>query len=65
MQHPNKLDRRARFARAAVFHEFRPRDARAIDYHAFTDREPDASCRPATLTTPGRVGRPGLRKESQ
>ena len=28
------------FAREAVFAEFRPRDARAIDYDYFKDREP-------------------------
>jgi hypothetical protein len=31
---------RATFARAAVFAEFRPRDARAIDYCNFVDRRP-------------------------
>ncbi len=29
------------FARDAVYAEFRPRDARALDYDDFTDREPD------------------------
>ncbi len=40
----NHLDpiskRRAAFARDAVFAEFRPRDARAIDYDGFVDRHP-------------------------
>ncbi len=31
---------RTTFARAAVFAEFRPRDARAIDYCNFVDRRP-------------------------
>ena len=30
--------RRAQFARDAVFAEFRARDAKAIDYEKFTDR---------------------------
>ena len=33
--------RRARYARDAVFLEFRYRDARAIDYDGFKDRRPD------------------------
>ena len=32
---------RATYARDAVYAEFRPRDARALDYDDFTDREPD------------------------
>ena len=31
---------RADFARAAVFEEFRTRNARAIDYDGFRDRQP-------------------------
>ena len=57
MQHPNKLDRRARFARAAVYMEFRSRDARAISQGNFRDRAPNARCRPTTFTT-------GPRKDS-
>ena len=47
--------RRARFARSAVYEEFRARDARALDYDTFTDRlareparraNPEAWCAP-------------------
>jgi hypothetical protein len=32
--------RRAKYAREAVFEEFRSRDARALDYDDFVDRAP-------------------------
>ena len=38
---------RADFARAAVFEEFRTRNARAIDYDGFVDRRPNEPPRPA------------------
>ena len=34
------MQRRAQFARAAVYLEFRHRDARALDYDDFRDRKP-------------------------
>ncbi len=37
---------RAAFARDAVFAEFRPGDARALDHDSFTDRRPDQGPRP-------------------
>ncbi len=37
--------RRNSLARAAVFAEFRPRDARAIDQAGFIDRRPDQAPR--------------------
>ncbi len=37
---------RADFARAAVFEEFRTRNARAIDYDGFVDRRPNEPPRP-------------------
>ncbi len=36
---------RADFARAAVFEEFRTRNARAIDYGGFRDRQPNEAPR--------------------
>ena len=38
---------RADFARAAVFEEFRRRDAVALDFGGFVDRRPDKRPRPA------------------
>ena len=38
---PSVSNRRATFARDAVFAEFRPGDARTIDQGDFVDREPD------------------------
>lgn len=38
--------RRAGFARGAVFSEFRARDARALDYDGFTDRDPENAAKP-------------------
>ena len=38
---------RDNFARAAVFEEFRCRDARAVDHEGFQDRCPNESPRPA------------------
>ena len=38
---------RARFARSAVYEEFRARDARALDYDAFVDRFPGEPARRA------------------
>ncbi len=38
---------RAAFARAAVFEEFRTRNARAIDYDGVVDRRPNEPPRPA------------------
>ena len=35
-------ERRDGFAREAVYAEFRARDARALDYDGFSDREPNA-----------------------
>ena len=52
----------ATFARAAVFAEFRPRDARAIDYCKFVDRRPNeppgrfsSSKETASPAAPGRA----------
>ena len=39
--------RRARFARSAVFEEFRYKHARALDYDTFTDRLPSKPARRA------------------
>ena len=43
--HTDTLDdlNRAAFARAAVFQEFRRRDAVALDWDGFVDRRPDAA----------------------
>ena len=40
---PSVSTRRATFARDAVFAEFRPSNARAIDQGDFVDREPDSA----------------------
>ena len=37
----------SRFARGAVFAEFRRRDARALDYDGFADHDPDAALQDA------------------
>ena len=38
---------RANFACSAVYAEFRPRDATAIDFDGFVDRRPNETPRPA------------------
>lgn len=38
---PQDLERRAAFAKSAVYLEFRGRDARAGDQSSFVDRQPD------------------------
>ena len=42
---PDTAARRSRFAREAVRLEFRTRDARAIDYGGFRDRQPNEAPR--------------------
>ena len=37
---PKPSKQRDAFARDAVYEEFRPRDARALDYDGFHDRQP-------------------------
>ncbi len=50
--------RRVAFARAAVFEEFRPRDAAAIDYNGFVDRKPHEAPRPGPESwRPSLIGR--------
>ena len=43
--HTSSAKHRAAFARDAVFAEFRPRAAAAIDYDGFVDRRPDQGVR--------------------
>ncbi len=45
--HHSVSKQRAAFARAAVFEEFRNRNARAIDYDGFVDRRPNEKPQPA------------------
>ena len=45
----------SRFARGAVFAEFRRRDARALDYDGFADHDPDAALQDADKIISGRV----------
>ena len=44
--HTSSAKHRASFARDAVFADFRPGDARALDHDSFTDRRPDQGPRP-------------------
>ncbi len=49
---------RAAYARAAVFEEFRPRDAAAIDYDGFVDRKPHEAPAPGPESwRPSLIGR--------
>ncbi len=49
---------RTTYARAAVFEEFRPRDAAAIDYNGFVDRKPHEAPRPGPESwRPSLIGR--------
>ena len=48
----------AEFARGAVFAEFRPRDARAIDSDRFKDREPAEAPRLSPVSWRGETNGP-------